>query len=54
MSRKNELWPKIQMIQNIIFGILSLKYYFEHTNGHDQIFFLISYFLAESPKANKN
>ena len=51
------------MIQNLIFGILFLKYYFRHatflypstrSSGHDQGFFLISDFLAESLKANKN
>ena len=42
------------MIQKLIFGILFLKYYFEYTSGHDQNFFLISYFLAESLKANKS
>ena len=41
MSLKNELWTKIQIIQNLIFGILFLKYYFEHTNGYNQIFFLV-------------
>ena len=32
------------MIQNLIFRILFLKYYFEHTSARDQNFFLISYF----------
>ena len=41
------------MIQNLIFGILFLKYYFEYTSGHDQNFFIISYFLAESLKPTK-
>ena len=27
------------MIQNLIFGILFLKYYFQYTSGHDQNFF---------------
>ena len=51
------------MIQNLIFGILFLKYYFEHTtflysstrsSGHDHNVFLISDFLAKSLNANKN
>ena len=45
---KNEFWTKIQMIQNLRFGILFLKYYFghitflyssAHPSGHDQNFF---------------
>ena len=47
------------MIQNLMFGILFLKYYFGLTtflyssSGH-QSFLLISGFLAETLKANKN
>ena len=60
---KKEIWTKIEMIQNLIFGINFLKKYFEHTmflylptrySGHHQSFFLISNFVAESLKANKN
>ena len=30
MSLQSEIWSKIQMIQNLAFRILFLKYYFRH------------------------
>ena len=52
--------PKYKILKyNLRFWILFLKYYFSHTtflyssarsSGHDQYFFLISDFLAESLK----
>ena len=62
-SSKSKFGPKYKWLKMSFLEIFFWKYYFGHTtflysskrsNGHHQSFFLISDFLAESLKANKN